>query len=94
MYDKGESIFYYITVMNEPYAMPPMPAGSREGILKGMYRYKAASDGKSKLRAQLFGSGSILREVLHAQEILAGEIPRRRRRLERYELQSALQRRN
>jgi pyruvate dehydrogenase E1 component len=71
MYRKGESIFYYITVMNEPYAMPPMPAGSREGILKGMYRYKPAADSKSKLRAQLFGSGSILREVLKAQEILA-----------------------
>ena len=71
MYRKGESIFYYITVMNEPYAMPPMPGGSREGILKGMYRYKPAADSKSKLRAQLFGSGSILREVLKAQEILA-----------------------
>jgi pyruvate dehydrogenase E1 component len=70
MYRKGESIFYYITVMNEPYAMPAMPPGSREGILKGMYRYKAANDGKSKLRAQLFGSGAILREVVHAQEIL------------------------
>ena len=71
MYRKGESIFYYITVMNEPYAMPPMPEGSREGILKGLYRYKTAADSKSKLRAQLFGSGSILREVLKAQEILA-----------------------
>jgi len=70
MYSKGESIFYYITVMNEPYAMHPMPPGSRDGILKGMYRYKAANDGKSKLRAQLFGSGAILREVVHAQEIL------------------------
>lgn len=70
MYHKGESIFYYITVMNEPYAMPPMPAGSREGILKGMYRFKPASNGKAKLRAQLFGSGAILREVLRAQEIL------------------------
>jgi len=70
MYRKGESIFYYITVMNEPYAMPAMPAGSREGILKGMYKLKAASNGKSKLRAQLFGSGAILREVLKAQEIL------------------------
>jgi pyruvate dehydrogenase E1 component len=70
MYHKGESIFYYITVMNEPYAMPPMPAGSREGILKGMYRFKAASNAKAKLRAQLFGSGAILREVLKAQEIL------------------------
>ena len=71
MYRKGESKFYYITVMNEPYAMPPMPEGSREGILKGMYRYKAAADKKAKLRAQLFGSGSILREVLKAQDILA-----------------------
>ncbi|HXO88740.1 MAG TPA: pyruvate dehydrogenase (acetyl-transferring), homodimeric type [Candidatus Acidoferrales bacterium] len=71
MYRKGESIFYYITVMNEPYAMPAMPEGSREGILKGLYRYKPAADSKSKLRAQLFGSGSILREVLKAQEILA-----------------------
>jgi len=70
MYRKGESIFYYITVMNEPYAMPAMPPGSREGILKGMYRLRAAGNGKSKLRAQLFGSGAILREVLKAQEIL------------------------
>jgi pyruvate dehydrogenase E1 component len=57
--------------MNEPYAMPQMPPGSREGILKGMYKYRAASESKSKLRAQLFGSGSILREVLRSQEILA-----------------------
>jgi len=71
MYRKGEAKFYYITVMNEPYAMPPMPEGCREGILKGMYRYKAAVNGKSKLHAQLFGSGSILREALKAQEILA-----------------------
>src|SRR5271154_4290211 len=70
MYRKGENVFYYITVMNEQYAMPPMPAGSREGILKGMYRVRAAANGKSKLRAQLFGSGAILREALHAQEIL------------------------
>jgi pyruvate dehydrogenase E1 component len=70
MYRKGESIFYYITVMNEPYAMPAMPLGSREGILKGMYRLRAAGNGKSKLRAQLFGSGAILREVLKAQELL------------------------
>jgi pyruvate dehydrogenase E1 component len=71
MYRKGESIFYYITVMNEAYAMPAMPEGSREGILKGIYRLKPAADSKAKLRAQLFGSGTILREVLKAQEILA-----------------------
>ncbi len=70
MYKENESIFYYITVMNEPYVMPPMPAGSKDGILKGMYRFRASENKKSKLRAQLFGSGAILREALHAQEIL------------------------
>jgi len=47
-----------------------MPANSREGILKGLYRFRAANNGKSKLRAQLFGSGAILREAIRAQEIL------------------------
>ena len=70
MYKKGENVFYYITVMNEPYAMPAMPDGAREGILKGMYRFRAASNPKAKLRAQLFGSGAILREAIKAQEIL------------------------
>ncbi|HEY2121517.1 MAG TPA: pyruvate dehydrogenase (acetyl-transferring), homodimeric type [Candidatus Acidoferrum sp.] len=70
MYKDGESIFYYITVMNEPYAMPAMPAGVEEGILKGMYRFRAATNKKAKLRAQLFGNGAILNEVLRAQEIL------------------------
>jgi pyruvate dehydrogenase E1 component len=44
MYLDGESIFYYITVMNEPYAMPEMPAGAAEGILKGMYLFRAAKN--------------------------------------------------
>ena len=70
MYLDGESIFYYITVMNEPYAMPEMPAGAAEGILKGMYLFRASANKKSKLRAQLFGSGAILNEALRAQEIL------------------------
>src|SRR5665213_361069 len=70
MYKDGENIFYYITVMNEAYPMPPMPAGVEDGILKGMYKYRA-SEKKTKLRAQLFGSGAILREVLKAQDILA-----------------------
>lgn len=70
MYKEGESCFYYITVMNEPYAMPPIPGDVKEGILKGMYRYRAASNKKAKLRAQLFGSGAILNEALRAQEIL------------------------
>jgi len=70
MYKDGESIFYYITLMNEPYAMPPMPPGARDGILKGLYKFRASENKKSKLRAQLFGSGAILREALRAQEIL------------------------
>ena len=70
MYTNGENIFYYITVMNENYTMPAMPEGSREGILRGLYRFRAAAK-DSKLRAQLFGSGTILREAIKAQEILA-----------------------
>jgi pyruvate dehydrogenase E1 component len=70
MYHENESIFYYITVMNEPYVMPAMPAGVEEGILKGLYRFRASENKKSKLRAQLFGSGAILREAIKAQEIL------------------------
>jgi pyruvate dehydrogenase E1 component len=70
MYKEGESIFYYITVMNENYAMPPMPGDVRDGILKGMYKFRASANKESKLRAQLFGSGAILNEALRAQEIL------------------------
>src|SRR5271156_535373 len=71
MYKDGESIFYYITVMNENYPMPAMPGDVREGILKGMYRFRASENKESQLRAQLFGSGAILNEALRAQEILA-----------------------
>jgi len=70
MYKDGENVFYYITVMNEQYAMPAMPGDVKEGILNGVYRFRASENKKSKLRAQLFGSGAILREVLQAQEIL------------------------
>ena len=70
MYKDGESVFYYITVMNEAYAMPPMPVGVEDGILKGMYKFRASENKKPKLRAQLLGSGAILRETLKAQEIL------------------------
>jgi pyruvate dehydrogenase E1 component len=70
MYREQESVFYYLTVMNEQYAMPPMPEGSREGILKGMYRLRAAGNGKAKLKAQLLGSGAILNEVVAAQKML------------------------
>jgi pyruvate dehydrogenase E1 component len=71
MYRDQESIFYYLTVMNEQYEMPEMPKDSREGILRGMYRLRAAADPKAKLRAQLFGSGTILNEVAKAQDLLA-----------------------
>ena len=70
MYKDGENVFYYVTVMNEPYAMPAMPGDVKDGILRGMYRFRAAANAKSKLRAQLFGSGAILNEALRAQEIL------------------------
>jgi pyruvate dehydrogenase E1 component len=70
MYDNGESIFYYITLMNEPYLMPPLPEGVAEGILKGMYRLRAAENKKAKLHAHLFGSGAILNEALKAQKLL------------------------
>src|SRR5205807_9450773 len=53
MYRDGESIFYYLTVMNEPYAMPAMPGEVKDGILNGMYRFRALENKKSKLRAQL-----------------------------------------
>jgi pyruvate dehydrogenase E1 component len=71
MYAEGEAAFYYITVMNEQYEMPPMPEGAREGIIKGLYKFKAA-DGKGSAKAQLIGSGAILNEVIKAQGLLAG----------------------
>src|SRR5262249_40081088 len=70
MYQAQESIFYYLTVMNEPYPMPSMPEDAREGILKGMYKLKASENTKAKRQAQLLGSGAILNEALKAQKIL------------------------
>ncbi|HEY5123608.1 MAG TPA: pyruvate dehydrogenase (acetyl-transferring), homodimeric type [Ignavibacteria bacterium] len=70
MYEKKEDIFYYITVMNEFYKMPPMPKGSEEGILKGIYKFKE-SDIPAKQKLHLLGSGTILNEVIKAQNILA-----------------------
>jgi pyruvate dehydrogenase E1 component len=70
MFEDQENIFYYITVMNENYAMPEMPKGAKEGILKGMYKFKPSKMKEAKLKAQLFGSGTILNQVLQAQDIL------------------------
>jgi pyruvate dehydrogenase E1 component len=68
MYQEQESVFYYITVMNENYAHPAMPAGAEQAILSGMYLLKTG--GRGKVRVTLFGSGTILREVLAAAELL------------------------
>ena len=70
MYRDGEDIFYYLSVYNENYAQPAMPDGCEEGILKGLYKFKPGAEGK-KHKAQIFGSGSIIRSALRAQEILA-----------------------
>ncbi len=67
MYQQKEDLFYYITLYNEDYPMPDMPEGCREGILRGIYKFKA---GSGKAAVQLFGSGSILNEALRAQDIL------------------------
>jgi pyruvate dehydrogenase E1 component len=67
MLEDQEDVFYYVTVMNENYVHPPMPDGAREGILKGMYRLRASA---ASARVQLLGSGTILREVLAAAELL------------------------
>jgi pyruvate dehydrogenase E1 component len=70
MFQDGEEIMYYICLYNENYAMPPMPPGVEEGVLKGLYKFKTGPEGK-KHKAQIFGSGSIIRSALRAQEILA-----------------------
>jgi pyruvate dehydrogenase E1 component len=70
MYQEGEDRFYYITLYNENYPMPQMPADCKpEAVLKGIYKFQAAAKGKPKV--QLFGSGPILNEALRAQQILA-----------------------
>jgi pyruvate dehydrogenase E1 component len=71
MYENSENCFYYITMYNEDYANPAMPEGDgiREGILRGLYKFKTAKKGEAQ--AQLFGSGPILNEAVRAQQILA-----------------------
>ena len=69
MIGEQENVFYYVTCMNENYVHPPMPAGVEDGILKGMYLLQVGQQGK--VRAQLMGSGTILREVIAAAELLS-----------------------
>jgi pyruvate dehydrogenase E1 component len=70
MYEKGEDVFYYLTLYNQDYPMPAMATDVEEGILRGIYLYRGAVQ-QAKQRAQLFGSGPILLQALRAQELLA-----------------------
>ena len=70
MFVENEDIFYYIALYNENHAMPAMPEGCAEGILKGLYKFKTGPEGK-KVKAHIFGSGPIINSALRAQEILA-----------------------
>jgi pyruvate dehydrogenase E1 component len=70
MYREQEDIYYYITVMNENYAHPAMPEGAAPGILRGMYLLSPGKNTKNKLKVQLLGSGTILREVIAGAELL------------------------
>ncbi len=71
MYQQGEDGIYYITIHNENYAMPAMPGGVEDGIIRGMYRLNTVEAGDKKVHVQLLGSGAILRSVQEAQKILA-----------------------
>jgi pyruvate dehydrogenase E1 component len=70
MYEENENIFYYITLMNENYTHPEMPKGVEEGIKKGAYLFRKAKKSKNPV-VQLMGSGTILREVIAAAELLS-----------------------
>ncbi|XOT94318.1 pyruvate dehydrogenase (acetyl-transferring), homodimeric type [Alcaligenes pakistanensis] len=69
MVQDQEDVYYYVTLMNENYAQPGLVDGDEDGILRGMYKFKSVAK-DSKLRVQLMGSGTILREVIAAQELL------------------------
>jgi pyruvate dehydrogenase E1 component len=70
MYEQGEEVFYYLTLYNENYVMPPRPPGVEEGVLKGLYRFRAGPEGK-RHKAHLLASGPLINEALRAQGILA-----------------------
>ena len=70
MYVEGEEIFYYLSLYNENHVQLPMPAGVEDGILKGLYKFKPGAEDK-KIKAHIFGSGSIMLSALKAQTILA-----------------------
>ncbi len=70
MLDEDENVYYYITLQNENYPMPAMPEGAKDGILRGLYRFNSAEKRLDK-HVQLLGSGSIMQQVLRAQQLLA-----------------------
>ena len=72
MFEAGENIIYYITIMNELYPMPVKPEGVEEGILKGLYRFARSEKKGGKSKVHMLGSGTILNEALKAREILEG----------------------
>ncbi|ENM5733014.1 pyruvate dehydrogenase (acetyl-transferring), homodimeric type [Vibrio mimicus] len=71
MYGEQENVFYYLTLMNESYAHPAMPAGAEEGIRKGIYKLETHAGNKAKV--QLMSSGTIMNEVRKAAQILSEE---------------------
>jgi pyruvate dehydrogenase E1 component len=73
MFERGEDVFYYITAMNESYAQPSLPAVAAAGVIKGMYRFSAATDKRASAKLRLLGSGAIFREVQAAAELLAND---------------------
>ncbi len=71
MYERGEDVYYYLTVLNENYEHPAMPEGAEEGIIKGMHLIQKAPDGTPKdKKVQMLGSGAILREVIEGARLL------------------------
>jgi len=71
MYERNDEVMYYITLHNENYKMPAMPAGSEEGIIKGMYKLSTVDAGSGSSKVQIFGSGAILNCALDSQKLLA-----------------------
>jgi pyruvate dehydrogenase E1 component len=70
MIEQGEDVFYYITVMNENYAQPSLPADAADSVIKGMYRFSTSATRGSPAQIRLLGSGAILREVIAAAQLL------------------------
>jgi pyruvate dehydrogenase E1 component len=73
MLTEEEDVVYYLTVMNEFYPMPAMPEGVEEGILKGIYKFRASENRRAKIKAHLLAAGTIVNEAVAAQALLEEE---------------------